>query len=306
MRKKFSGKPQKCAGDTWTNFRRLQKMTKKVKTISQLPLVDELLNKRGHRFEALVLDFSDVKITGTRSSAFCNLWGSLLSPHADHYLYLLPFLFFADLSGMIALKETMSHTRGKKIKFVLIHVRKSIFEKLEKFGITSDVLYRQRIDMRSTGGQYHAVTRPSEINFYSGIRDEEDIKDEEVGLLRSHDALDRDVSPFAGQEPGSDDGAGRDVVAALSGMEIFTKAPATYGAVPAAAHDGSLRNSSRDTIPAKFCKPREEESIDNNLPADPLARTGLRSRSRDDPHTLASAAILPPAPERVGSDRTMG
>ena len=27
-------------------------------------LVDELLNKRGHRFEALVLDFSDVKITG--------------------------------------------------------------------------------------------------------------------------------------------------------------------------------------------------------------------------------------------------
>jgi hypothetical protein len=43
MRKKFSGKPQKCAGDTWTNFRRLQKTTKKVKTISQLPLVDELL-----------------------------------------------------------------------------------------------------------------------------------------------------------------------------------------------------------------------------------------------------------------------
>ena len=28
-------------------------------------LVDELLNKRGHRFEALILDFSDVKITGT-------------------------------------------------------------------------------------------------------------------------------------------------------------------------------------------------------------------------------------------------
>jgi len=208
---------------------------------------------------------------------------------------------------MIALKETMSHTRGKKIKFVLIHVRKSIFEKLEKFGITSDVLYRQRIDMRSTGGQYHAVTRPSEINFYSGIRDEEDIKDEEVGLLRSRDALDRDGSFFVGQEPGSNDGAGRDVVAALGGMEMFMKAPAAYDAVPNEVN--SLRNNSRDTIPVKTTTPREDKahSAESDGPTDdPAARTGLRSRSRDDPNAFASAAALPPAPDRVGSsDRTM-
>ena len=100
-------------------------------------LVDELLNKRGHKFEALILDFSDVKIV--------------------------------DISGMIALKETMTHTRGKAIKFVLMHVRKSIFNKLEKFGITSDLIVRQRIDVKSTGGLYNTIARPSEANFFSGI-----------------------------------------------------------------------------------------------------------------------------------------
>ena len=73
---------------------------------------------------------------------------------------------------MIALKETMTHTRGKSIKFVLMHVRKTIFDKLEKFGITSDLIIRQRIDVKSTGGLYNTIARPSEANFFSGITGE--------------------------------------------------------------------------------------------------------------------------------------
>lgn len=126
-------------------------------------LVDEILNKRGNKFEALILDFSDVKIV--------------------------------DISGMIALKETMTHTRSKKIQFVLIHVRHNVHKKLEKFGVTSDSIIRQRICKKSAGDMYASIGRPSDKNFYSGITDEEQ------SLLRSLDHNDPLESSFSGIIP---------------------------------------------------------------------------------------------------------
>lgn len=184
---------------------------------------------------------------------------------------------------MIALKETMSHTRGKKIKFVLIHVRKSIHEKLEKFGITSDVLFRNRIDMRSTGGQYHAVTRPSEVNFYSGIQDEE------VGLLGSTDARDGEGAYFT--RPGAGVGVTLSGSQRL-GAEGYRQSPAYDVDIDlSSGRDAtSLRNNGVDTFPVADLKQTETACYGD---AGALTRAGLRSRSRDDPNAPTSAASVP-------------
>jgi sulfate permease, SulP family len=100
-------------------------------------LVDEILNKRGNKFEALIIDFTDVKLI--------------------------------DISGMMALRECASHTRAKKLRFVLVNVRSKIHQKLAKFGVTTDQICMDRIDRTSTGDLYASVSRVPNEKYHSGI-----------------------------------------------------------------------------------------------------------------------------------------
>ena len=104
-------------------------------------LVDEILNKRGNKFKALIIDFTDVKLI--------------------------------DISGMMALRECASHTRAKKLRFVLVNVRSKIHEKLVKFGILTDEICVDRIDKASTGDLYASVSRVPNGKYHSGIIHEE-------------------------------------------------------------------------------------------------------------------------------------
>lgn len=104
-------------------------------------LVDEILNKRGNKFKALIIDFTDVKLV--------------------------------DISGMMALRECASHTRAKKLRFVLVNVRSKIHEKLVKFGVLTDKISVDRIDKASTGDLYASVSRVPNNKYYSGIIHEE-------------------------------------------------------------------------------------------------------------------------------------
>ena len=69
-----------------------------------------------------------------------------------------------DLSGITALKETASHTRSKKLKFIMVHVRNSSYKKFMKFGIESDELLTRRIDLKTAGDLYHCVARKPPVN----------------------------------------------------------------------------------------------------------------------------------------------
>lgn len=100
-------------------------------------LVDEILNKRGNKFEALIIDFTDVKLV--------------------------------DISGMMALRECASHTRAKKLRFVLVNVRSKIHQKLAKFGVITDQICMDRIDRTSTGDLYASVSRAPNEKYHSGI-----------------------------------------------------------------------------------------------------------------------------------------
>eukprot|EP00596_Hydrurales_sp_CCMP1899_P005440 CAMPEP_0119042440 /NCGR_PEP_ID=MMETSP1177-20130426/15189_1 /TAXON_ID=2985 /ORGANISM="Ochromonas sp, Strain CCMP1899" /LENGTH=437 /DNA_ID=CAMNT_0007009239 /DNA_START=1125 /DNA_END=2438 /DNA_ORIENTATION=+ len=109
-------------------------------------LVDEIINKRGNKFKALIIDFTDVKLV--------------------------------DISGMMALSECASHTRAKKLRFVLVNVRSRIHDKLVKFGIDSDEICLDRINMASTGDLRASILRAGNSNYFSGI-----IHDEHLCLL---------------------------------------------------------------------------------------------------------------------------
>lgn len=104
-------------------------------------LVDEILNKRGNKFKALIIDFTDVKLI--------------------------------DISGMMALRECASHTRAKKLRFVLVNVRSTIHQKLVKFGIITDEICVDRINKASTGDLYASVSRVPNDKYHSGIIHEE-------------------------------------------------------------------------------------------------------------------------------------
>lgn len=112
-------------------------------------LVDEILNKRGNMFKALIIDFTDVKLV--------------------------------DISGMMALKECASQTRANGIRFVLVNVRYKIHQKLIKFDIMSDEMNAGRIDKASTGDLYASVSRMTNNHYFSGT-----IHDEQDSLLRPH------------------------------------------------------------------------------------------------------------------------
>jgi anti-anti-sigma regulatory factor len=109
-------------------------------------LVDEIINKRGNKFKALIIDFTDVKLV--------------------------------DISGMMALSECASHTRAKRLRFVLVNVRARIHDKLVKFGIDSDEICLDRINMASTGDLRASILRAGNANYFSGI-----IHDEHLCLL---------------------------------------------------------------------------------------------------------------------------
>jgi anti-anti-sigma regulatory factor len=109
-------------------------------------LVDEIINKRGNKFKALIIDFTDVKLV--------------------------------DISGMMALSECASHTRAKKLRFVLVNVRSRIHDKLVKFGIDSDEICLDRINMASTGDLRASILRAGNDAYFSGI-----IHDENLCLL---------------------------------------------------------------------------------------------------------------------------
>lgn len=111
-------------------------------------LVDEIINKRGNKFKALIIDFTDVKLV--------------------------------DISGMMALSECASHTRAKKLRFVLVNVRSTIHLKLVKFGINSDEICLDRINMASTGDLSASILRVPNDKYFSGI-----IHDENLCLLGS-------------------------------------------------------------------------------------------------------------------------